>query len=84
MDRDFSTLARFSSLEEAQVVKAMLDSMGVESQIINDIAADVLPMLEGDISIIVNNASLQQARKIMAATFDKAQFKDAWKDEPIF
>ena len=81
MDSEFSTLARFSSMEEAQVVKAMLDSMGIESQIVNDIAADILPMLEGDIKIIVNRSSLQQARKILAAKFDKNKFKDAWKEE---
>ena len=40
-DREFATVARFSSMEQAQVVKAMLDSMGVNNQIVNDIAADV-------------------------------------------
>ena len=43
-DREFATVARFSSMEQAQVVKAMLDSMGVNNQIVNDIAADILPM----------------------------------------
>ena len=38
-DREFATVARFSSMEQAQVVKAMLDSMGVNNQIVNDIAA---------------------------------------------
>ena len=57
-DREFATVARFSSMEQAQVVKAMLDSMGVNNQIVNDIAADILPMLERDIRIIVNTADL--------------------------
>lgn len=79
-EREFRTLARFSSMEEAQVVKAMLDSMGVESEIVNDIAADVLPMLENDVRIIVNNSDLPQAKRIMHAKFDKEQYKDAWKE----
>ena len=60
-DREFATVARFSSMEQAQVVKAMLDSMGVNNQIVNDIAADILPMLERDIRIIVNTADLPKA-----------------------
>lgn len=80
-EREFRTLARFSSLEEAQVVKAMLDSMGVENEIVNDITADVLPMLENDVRIIVNNRDLPLAQKIMHAKFDKDKYKDAWKED---
>ena len=32
-DREFATVARFASMEQAQVVKAMLDSMGVDKQL---------------------------------------------------
>ena len=64
-DREFATVARFSSMEQAQVVKAMLDSMGVNNQIVNDIAADILPMLERDIRIIVNTADLPKAKQLM-------------------
>ena len=66
-------------MEQAQVVKALLDSMGVENQIVNDIAADILPMLERDIRIIVNTSDLPRAREIMKAKFDKDSFKNAWK-----
>ena len=66
-DREFATVARFSSMEQAQVVKAMLDSMGVNNQIVNDIAADILPMLERDIRIIVNTADLPKAKQLMKA-----------------
>ena len=75
-DREFATVARFSSMEQAQVVKAMLDSMGVNNQI----AADILPMLERDIRIIVNTADLPKAKQLMKAKFDKESFKDAWKE----
>ena len=79
-DREFATVARFSSMEQAQVVKAMLDSMGVNNQIVNDIAADILPMLERDIRIIVNTADLPKAKQLMKAKFDKESFNDAWKE----
>ncbi len=79
-DREFSTLARFSSMEQAQVVKAMLDAMGIENQLVNDISADVLPMLERDIKIIVNRADYAKAREIMKAKFDEESFKTEWKD----
>ena len=79
-DREFATVARFSSMEQAQVVKAMLDSMGVNNQIVNDIAADILPMLERDIRIIVNTADLPKAKQLMKAKFDQESFKDAWKE----
>ena len=79
-DREFATVARFSSMEQAQVVKAMLDSMGVNNQIVNDIAADILPMLERDIRIIVNTADLPKAKQLMKAKFDKESFMDAWKE----
>ena len=79
-DREFATVARFSSMEQAQVVKAMLDSMGVNNQIVNDIAADILPMLERDIRIIVKTADLPKANQLMKAKFDKESFKDAWKE----
>ena len=78
--REFATVARFSSMEQAQVVKAMLDSMGVNNQIVNDIAADILPMLERDIRIIVNTADLPKAKQLMKAKFEKESFKDAWKE----
>ena len=67
-------------MEQAQVVKAMLDSMGVKNQIVNDIAADILPRLERDIRIIVNTADLPKAKLLMKAKFDKESFKDAWKE----
>ena len=56
-DREFATVARFSSMEQAQVVKAMLDSMGVNNQIVNDIAADILPMLERDCLLYTSDAA---------------------------
>ena len=80
-DREFATVARFASMDQAQVVKAMLDSMGVDNQIVNDIAADILPMLERDVRIIVNTSDLPKAKQLMKAKFDRESFKTAWKEK---
>ena len=80
-DREFATVARFASMEQAQVVKAMLDSMGVDNQIVNDIAADILPMLERDVRIIVNTSDLPKAKQLMKAKVDRESFKTAWKEK---
>lgn len=80
-EREFVTLAKFSSIEQVYVVTAMLDAMGIENMVVNDISADVLPMLERDVKIIVNNADYQKAKEIMAAKFDKESFKTDWKDK---
>lgn len=80
-NREFLTLARFASAEKAQIVKSMLDSMGVECQVVNDIAADILPMLKGDIKIIVNAADYERAKKILHAKFDAEVLKTEWMEE---
>ncbi len=77
-NREFATIATFSSMEEAQVVKSMLASMGIECQLVNDMVADILPMLERDIRLIVNRSDLPKAQQIMKAKFDKSGFKTGW------
>lgn len=80
-EREFVTIARTSSLEQAYIMQSMFNAMGVESQIVNDITADVLPMLERDVRIIINSADYERARKIMAAKFDKESYKTEWKEK---
>ncbi len=71
---EFTTLAKYGSLEEAQVIKALLDSLGVENQIVNDTAALIMPYLEGDVRIVVNSVDYDRARKLLDAKFDRAEF----------
>lgn len=80
-EREFITIARPSSLEQAYIMQSMFSAMGVESQIVNDISADILPMLERDVRIIINSSDYERARKLMDAKFDKDSFKTGWKDE---
>lgn len=78
-ENEFATVARFSSVEEAQVVKSMLSSMGVECQIVNDMVAEVLPVLNGAVRIIVNRSDLPKAQMLMEAKFDNKIFREAWQ-----
>lgn len=80
-DREFATVARFSSFEEAYVVKSMLDAMGVLNEIVNDLVADVLPMLDRDVRIVVNNSDLPRARQLLKAKFDRQSFNEEWKEK---
>jgi bifunctional DNase/RNase len=69
---EFKTLAVYGSIEEAQVIKALLDSMGVENQITNDTAVMVMPYLGKDVKIIVNAVDYDRARALLDAGFDHA------------
>ncbi len=79
--KEFATLAVFSSLERAQVVKSMLDSMGIESQLIDDTGTRVLPMLPeaSRIKIIVNAGDYDKAGKVLSGSFDAADFAAEWR-----
>lgn len=71
--QEFITLARFSSFEQAQVVKALLDSMGIDNEIMNAMAAQVMPYLESDIRIMVNSKDYASAKRLLEAKFDKKE-----------
>ena len=82
MDKfEFMTLARFSSVEEAQVMKTFLDSAGIENQITNDTSQGVLPVFENSIKIIVNSGDYKKAVDILNAKFDKTEMKEGWKEK---
>lgn len=73
-NQEFVTLEKFTSVNRANLVKALLDSAGIENQIINDTAASMMPMLGNAIQIIVNAGDYDRAREIMEAKFDKTEF----------
>lgn len=65
------TLAKYASLEEAQVINAMLESMGIDNEIMNDLAAQILPNLEGDVRIVVNSKDYDKAKTLLEAKIAK-------------
>lgn len=71
--KEFVTLAKFASLEEAQVISALLDSMGVNNEIMNETAAQIMPYLEGDVRIMVNASDFDRAKELLNAKFDKKE-----------
>ncbi len=71
---EFMTLAKYGSIEEAQVIKALLDSMGVDNQIVNDTAAQIMPYLESDVRIVVNAVDYDRARQLLDTRFDGREF----------
>lgn len=60
-------LVKYATLEEAQVVSVMLDSMGIENQIMNETAVQVMPYLGPDIYIVVNSTDYEKAKEILDA-----------------
>lgn len=71
---EFITLAKFTSAERAQLTKALLDSMGIENQIIHDTAMSVLPPMPNQIVIVVNASDFDRAKELLEAKFDKNEF----------
>lgn len=74
-NQDIVTLAKYASIEEAQVIKGLLDSVGIENQILNETAAQVMPYLEGDVRIVVNASDYEKAKEALKAGFDKNEMK---------
>ncbi len=71
---EFVTLAKFTSTNRAELVKSLLDSMGIENQILNETAAAMMPMLPNAIQIVVNAVDYARAKEIMEAKFDMTEF----------
>ncbi len=72
-NKDFATVRTFDSLEEAWVIKGLLDSVGIESQVINETVARMIPVM-GDIGlvrIVVNAADYERAVAALEADFER-------------
>lgn len=67
-------MGKYTSPERASLVKSLLDSMGVENQMLNDTAMAVLPHIPNAIKIIVRGEDYERAKELLEARFDKAEF----------
>ncbi len=66
------TLATYASAGEALVVQSLLESAGVETQIVNEVSSNVLPYSSDNaVRLIINEKDVDRAREILAAGFDK-------------
>ena len=69
------TLMHFNSLGEAEIMKSLLESAGVECVLQDDLNAMVLPMTLVDVRLVVARKDEKRAQEILAAGFDKQEFE---------
>lgn len=69
------TIARFGSLEQAQLIKLKLESRGIEAFIPDDISATLTPhffMTKSGVRVQVDEKDEEEARQILADDGDQA------------
>lgn len=72
--KDFATLRTFYTMNEALVVKSLLDSMGINNQIISS-ATPIMPyvMVKVDpYAVVVNASDYERANELLEAEFEKS------------
>lgn len=78
------TLVRFDSLGEAEIVKGLLESNGVNCELMHETIQTVLPYLTSGvdpIELVVAEPDVERAREILAAKFDQQEFDDLSKSK---
>lgn len=71
------TLMCFDTVGEAEIVRSLLESAGVESALLNEVISSMLP-LQGEmaaIRLVVNESDHAKALEILEAKFDKEEFE---------
>lgn len=68
MDDDIALVARFDDAIEANIMKGVLEANGVTAAVMGDSTANTLlkTLSQGDYRLVVRQADLQLARKILA------------------
>lgn len=72
-EQEFTVLRTFNNSGEAELMKALLDSAGIDSFIKNDITSSVLTMLNDSVGIklVVRSKDLGKAKKFLNAKIIK-------------
>ena len=78
-NKEFVTLMRFNQYNRAVIYQTLLESSGIETVLIHDTMADVLPISDLSIGLCVASADAAQAREILNASFDKKEFQEEAK-----
>ena len=76
------TIEYFASPERAQIAKSLLESFGVHAELIHEQLTNTLTVFKTGqvyVELVVNEADAERAREILAAGFDKEEFKDETK-----
>lgn len=75
----------FDSLGEAEIVKGLLESSGIQCSLVHETIQMVMPYLtsgEDPIVLLVSEPDLESARAILAAKFDQSEFDELSKPKP--
>jgi hypothetical protein len=78
-NEELRTLVEYNSVEIAGLTKAMLDSMGVENEIIHDTTAGLLTPMHSGVKILVREKDYDRAMALLEAKYDKEEFKEETK-----
>lgn len=70
------TLMSFDTSGEAEIVRSLLESAGVESELLNEVMSAMLPLQSDFFSIrlVINEDDEERAKEILAAKFDTEEF----------
>ncbi len=71
------TLRTFDSEQEATLAQGLLESAGIGCSLLHEDIHNVLPLTSTPIELVVAAADEQRALDILAAKFDKEEFKAA-------
>lgn len=68
----------FTSYNEAALYKSILDGADIESKLLNETIAGILPMLNNltEVHLAVRAEDEKQAKAILKAKFDKEEFEE--------
>jgi hypothetical protein len=71
-------IKKFSSIGEAEVYKALLESAGINAELNHDVMASVMPAFGGllDVELVVAAADEKRAKEVLHAKFDKEEFAE--------
>ncbi len=74
--QEFAVIRTFQNSSEAVIYQALLQSNGIQCELINEITSNMLPIGIDifPVRLVVNRNDLKQAEEILAAQFDKQEF----------
>ena len=75
--QNVTVLRTFPTTGEALIYKTVLESNGIDAELMNETSSDVLPLQNEmmEIKLIVREADAAKAKEILDAKFDEEEFE---------
>ena len=75
--QNVTVLRTFPTTGEALIYKTLLESNGIDAELLNETSSDVLPLQNEmmEIKLIVREADAAKAKEILDAKFDEEEFE---------